>query len=385
MLAWELLVIVALVLVNGVLAGAEIAIVAMRETRINELIGAGNSAALAVQQLRRSPERFLATVQVGITVVSATAGAFGGAAFAADLAPVISTLLPIFNDYAHPLAFAVVVLCLSYLSLVLGELVPKSLALRSSEKYALFIGRPLLWLSGAVRPLIWVLTASSNAVLKLFGDRTSFIEARLSPEELRQLLEEAGHAGTLHPRSAQIATRALGLSELTAADAMVPRDEVVAVSRYASPAYYVLPTTKAIDLLTQMQKRSMPFAIVLEERGGLAGVVTIENLVEELVGKIFSEQTQRPTEHLHAEADGTVTVPANTPVRNLNRELSFELPEEGDYTTVGGLCMVLSGRIPKKGTTLVTHEGYGLEILDSSPRRIGAVRVHPPAAHPHKA
>ena len=437
MLVWELLTIVVLVLLNGVLAGAEIAVVAMRDTRLNELIDKGSNAALAVRQLRGLPERFLATVQVGITLVSATAGAFGGAAFAEDLSPLISGALPFLSTYAEELSFAIVVLGISYLSLVLGELVPKSLALRSSESYALFIGRPLLWLSVAARPLIWLLTASSNAVLKIFGDSTSFIETRLSPRELRQLLEEAGHAGTLHPQTAKIATRALGFSGLTAADAMVPRNEVVAVSRSASalelrallsekshyrlpvydgtldntvgyvsmkdllalvwegrpwnidtlirPAYYVLPSTKAIDLLTQMQRRHMPLAIVLEERGGLAGVVTVESLLEELVGKIFNESVLNEPGPMKPEPDGSVTVPGSAMVRDVNRELAFDLPEEGDYTTVAGLCMVLTGRIPKKGTTIITQQGYALEVLDASTRRIDKVRVHPPPPHAQKA
>ena len=230
----EIVVILALVLANGVLAGAEIAIVALRKTRIRELVESGSGSARAVEALREQPERFLATVQIGITVVGATAGAFGGATFAEDLEPLVEGV-PWLAPHAREISIGLVVSIVSYLSLVLGELVPKSLALKASERYALLIARPLLWLSGAARPLVWFLTQSSNAVLRLFGDRTSFMEGRVSSEELQEMVGEATRAGTVHPDAAEIASRALQFQELGAADVMVPRSQVVALSREATP------------------------------------------------------------------------------------------------------------------------------------------------------
>ncbi len=154
-------------------AGAEIAIISVRRTRLAQLVEEGRASARAVRQLRDQPERFLATVQVGVTIVGATAAAFGGAALADRLAPHLARV-PALAPYAEPLAVAVVVAIVSYLSLVLGELVPKSLALRASERYALAVGRPLLALSALARPIVWLLTKSSNAVLRPFGDRTTF-------------------------------------------------------------------------------------------------------------------------------------------------------------------------------------------------------------------
>src|SRR5690606_33546547 len=171
----DLLFILALVAINGVLAGAELALVSLRSTRILELLESKGRAAAAIQTLQREPERFLATVQIGITIVGAAAGAFGGAGFAHYLVPLLEPLL---GARAESAALGLAVAIISYLSLVLGELVPKSLGLRYAERYALLVARPLLALSWLTRPVVWVLTKSSNLVLRLFGDETSFSESR---------------------------------------------------------------------------------------------------------------------------------------------------------------------------------------------------------------
>ncbi|MEW5741003.1 MAG: hemolysin family protein [Myxococcota bacterium] len=429
----EFAVIFALLLVNGVLAGAEIAIIAVRSTRLKDLVAAGSGAAKAVQALREQPERFLATVQIGITVVGATAGAFGGATLAEDLAPVLARW-DVLAPYADQVALALVVTLVSYLGLVVGELVPKSLALKMAEPYALFLGRPLLWLSSAARPLVWLLTVSSNAVLFPFKDKTSFIEARLSPDELSQLVEEATKVGSVNPRAGEIATRALKLPELVAADVMVPRPNVVALRRRATreelrrvllehthsrfpvvdgdldhvvgyvsvkhvlamaweeslfvlddlvrPAFFVPETKSVVDLLTEMRTRRVPFGIVVDERGGMAGIVTLEDVLEELVGEIFSEHVNNVPEYFHREADGSVTVLGSVSVREVNRELGLALPEDREWTTVAGLCLSLAQRIPATGEKLVTKDGVTLEVVDASARRVRAVRVRPPAARP---
>jgi putative hemolysin len=426
----EILIILALVLVNGVLAGAEIAVVALRKTRIRELVEAGSGAARVVEGLREQPERLFATVQIGITVVGVTAGAFGGAAFAEDVAPYVARV-PWLAPHAEEIAIALVVSLVSYLSLVLGELVPKSLALKASEPYALLIARPLTWLSNAARPLVWFLTLSSNAVLKLFGDRTSFMEGRISSEELQEMVDEATRAGTVHPDAAEIASRALEFQDLVAADVMVPRNQVVALRRDAPPdevrrlllekshsrlpvyeddldhvvgyihlkdvlamaweeklfvledllrpAHFVPDSKKAVDLLAEMRGQRIPLVMVVDERGGLAGIVTLEDLVEEVVGEIFSEHVHHAPERFHREADGSVVVLGHIPVREVNRELGFELPDDGEWTTIAGLCLALARRIPRVGERLETPNGYVLEVVDASPRRVRAVRVRPPA------
>ncbi|HKF96405.1 MAG TPA: CNNM domain-containing protein, partial [Gammaproteobacteria bacterium] len=172
----ESLVILALILANGFFAGAEIAVIALRKTRVMELQETGRTSARAVWVLKQQPERFLATVQIGITVVSTTAAAFGGASIAERLTPILARF-PWLAPHADEVALGLVIAGVAYFSIVLGELVPKSLALRGAEQYALLVGKPLLALAWLARPLVWLLSASANFVLKPFGDRTTFTEA----------------------------------------------------------------------------------------------------------------------------------------------------------------------------------------------------------------
>jgi putative hemolysin len=426
----ESLIILVLVLLNGVFAGAEIAIVAQRRTRLRELVDKGSRTARAVQFLREHPERFLATVQIGITVVGATASAFGGASLALRLQRRLSEV-PALAPIAAELALASVILGVSYLSLVLGELVPKSLALRASEPYALAMGRPLLALSSLARPLVWLLTASSNLVLRLFGDRTNFMEARISSDELQQMLEDASKAGAVHPGAGEIASRALAFSELTAEDVMVPRGQVVGIPLDAPsedvrtllleqghsrmpvfdgdmdrvvgyvtikdvlslaweqklfvlqdllrPPYFVPESKRAVDLLHDLRTRRQHLAIVVDEAGGTAGIVTTEDLLEELVGEMFSEHSVEVPTAISLQPDGSALVLGSVPVRDVNRALGITLPEEGDWTTIAGLCLALARHIPARGYRMTTADGTLIEVTDASPRRIKAVRVTPSA------
>lgn len=401
----------------------------MRRTRLRELVDEGSGSARAVERLRGDPERFLATVQIGITVIGATAAAFGGASMATRLGGVLAKLgFP--EQQADDVALAVVVAFVSYLSLVLGELVPKSLALRAGERYALLIGRPLHGLSWLMRPVVWFLTASSNVVLRLFGDRTNFTEGRLSAEELQQLVEEAAKQGTLDPRAGEIASRAFEMGELTLGELMVPREHIVALRRHASaeeirqvllehghsrmpvyedtvdnivgyviakdllgvaweghlivledvmrPPFFLVESMRAMDALKELQKRRMQLAVVVDERGGVAGLVTVEDLVEELVGDILSE-TETPEELVTREGPTTALVQASAALRDVNRALGLELDEDQDYSTVAGLCIALAGgAIPEPGTRLQAEGGLVLEVLESSPRRVRTVRFHLP-------
>lgn len=416
-------------LASGVFAGAEIAVVALRKTRVNELAEEGRGSGRALLALREQPERFLATVQVGITVIGATAAAFGGATIGAQLTPLLERT-GWFGEHAEDVALGAVVVFVSYFSIVLGELVPKSLALRAGERYALLIARPLYLLSWLARPVVWVLSKSANAVLVPFGDSTTFTETRHSAEELQQIVEEATKAGTIHPEAGEIVSRALDLPELRARDVMVPREEVVMLAKdiaqedlrrvlsshafsrlpvyeerldnvvgYVSvkdllgraleqapivlsevmrPPYFVPDTKRAVELLEEMRTRRTPFAIVVDEQGGIAGIVTFEDLVEELVGDIFSEHAQHIPQLIKKETGGSATVSGATPVRDVNRMLGFDLPEDGDWTTVAGLCLALAGRVPAAGETLSLPNGVTLEVMDVSPRRVRSVRVRPP-------
>ena len=424
----ELALILALTLANGVFAGAEIALVSVRSTRLQERADEGSRAARTALALKKQLETLLATVQVGITVVGATAAAVGGASSGERLAPLIARV-PLLAPYAENIALAIVISIVSYLSIVLGELVPKSLALRSAESYSLFIARPLLWLSFIVRPIVRLLTASSNLVLRPLGDSTTFTESRYTTEELHQLVEEAKQSGSLHPQAADIASRALDLPELIAAEVMVPRQEVAMLPRNASlaethklvierphtrfPVYasgpddivgyvnikdlaarswqgegftlesllrqpFFVPSSKpALDLLSEMQKKRMPLAIIVEEQGGFAGIVTLEDLIEELVGEIVNEYAREPQQLYTEEPAGSWVAPGHVPIRELNRALDLDLPENGEWNTLAGLFIGLTGRIPHAGDRERLPDGTELEVLDASPRRIRSLRIHP--------
>jgi putative hemolysin len=425
-MAVELLIILMLVFINGLFSGAEIAVLSVRKTRLADYIRRRDRRALAVRDLRDHPERFLATVQIGITVVSTAAAAFGGASIANSLTPLIAGVG--LGTYADEIAFGLTIALVSLLSLVLGELVPKSLALRYSDSYAFMVSRPLKLLSQMTRPLVWFLTACSNVVLRMVGDRTTFTEARLSRDELQQLVEEAAKTGSVDPRASEIASRALGFGEVTVAEVMVPRTRVVAMRRNAPPEevqrvileeghsrmpvydgsldnivgyvvardvlalaweqglvvledilrppYKVGDSSRAVDLLREMQRRRVQMAVVTDESGGLAGLITIEDLIEELVGDIFSEDDV-PETLVTREPGGTALVPGWAPVRKVNRELHVDLPVGRDRTTIAGLCMSLAQAIPQAGEKLTTEDGTVLEIVEASPRRVRRVRIFP--------
>jgi magnesium and cobalt exporter, CNNM family len=425
----DLLIILALVIANGIFAGAEIAVIALRKTRAQELLEEGAGGARAVLALKDQPERFLATVQIGITVVGATAAAFGGAQMAERVAPLLEPV-PWLREHSQAVALALVITLISFLSIVVGELVPKSLALRAAEGYALLVARPLLTLSYVARPAVWLLSACANLLLKPFGDKTTFTETRHSIEEIQELVDEATKAGTIPPAAAEIASRALDLPDLTALDVMVPRQDVIMIPRSSTPdelrhvlrehgynrlpvyedrvdnvvgyvstrdflaqsldqkplaleavlrpPFFVPEFKRAVELLQDMRRQHKPFAIVIDELGGVAGIVTIEDLIEELVGDIVSEHTQRVPELIEREADGGALVQGTAPIREINRELELELPDDGDWTTIAGLALALAGRVPQIGDVLVTDDGVTLEIVDATARRVRLVRVRQP-------
>jgi putative hemolysin len=419
----QLLIVVGLLMANGLFAGAEIAVLSVRSTRLRELIRRKDPAARAVKALRDSPERFLATVQIMMTTIGTAAAAFGGARMEHELEPTLTNAgLPPWT------ALVLVIAMVTMLELVIGELVPKSLALRYSARYSFFVARPLRALSHVMRPLVWLVTGISNLVLRFFGDRTTFSEARLSRDELQQLVEEAAKTGSVDPRASEIASRALGFGEVTVAEVMVPRTRVVALRRTAEPdevqrvileeghsrmpvydgnidnivgyvvardvlalawqknllvledilrpPHKVPEGTRALDLLREMQRRRTQMSVVVDEHGGLSGLVTSEDLIEELVGDIMSEDDV-PEQYFTREPSGTILVQGWAAVRKVNRDLHLDLPVGKDRTTIAGLCMSLAQAIPQAGEKLTTDDGTVLEVIEASPRRVRRIRIHP--------
>lgn len=392
---------------------------------MQQLVDEKRHGAQALTALRDEPERFLATVQIGITIVGTTAAAFGGSTIAVHLEPIIGAM-PWLARHAEEIAFAAVVASISYLSLVLGELVPKSLALRVGETYALLMARPLLTLAYVAKPLVWLLTVSSNVVLRPFRDRTNFMEARISKEEIQQMVDEAGKAGTLHEHASEIASRVLDFDKLPLRDAMIPRDRIDALPKSAAfdeirtflleerrsrvpiyegtldnivgyvsakdivsiawegklvviddilrPMKYFPETMLAVEVLRYMRREHQRIVIAVDEHGVVSGLVTFEDLVEELVGDVFSEH-EEDAQAIVQEADGTVVVRGETPIRDVNRALDLALEESEGATTIAGLCAQLGGGIPNRNARLAASGGTTLVVLDASPRTVRRVRI----------
>jgi putative hemolysin len=324
-----------------------------------------------------------------------------------------------------------VVAAVSYLSIVLGELVPKSLALRHAETYALFIG-PMLWsIAWIAAPAVKALTMTSNLVLRPFGDRTTFTESRLSPEELQELVEQAGKTGALDEETSEIASRALDFGALTAGEIMLPRNRIDAIPRNASfddvkqvlleaghsrmpvydgsldnivgyvsakdvlamawegrlvvledlirPPLFLPESSRATQILEEMRKRRTAIAFVVDEHGGLSGLLTLRDLIEEVLGVLSTDEDEAAEEFVKLEAEGRAVVSGHAPIRELNRGLGTDLPEDEDYSTVAGYCLALAGGIPQRGAKLTAPDGTQLEVLDASPHLVRRVRVTRPS------
>ncbi len=400
----------------------------MRKGRLQELAQQGRWGAAAAHELRAHPEQFLATIRIGITVAVTTASVCAAVGFVEPLSGILEGL-----GLAVPVAargaLFLVIAALSYVLIVAAELVPRSLALKWAEGYGLLVARPLLGLSKVLRPLSWLLAGSSNLMLRPFHDSTTFTETRFSAEELRQLVHEATQAGAVDSRTGEMATRALDFGTLLARDVMVPRNRIHAIPHDACaeevtrliveegharmpvykgslnnvigyigardvlamlseeqlivlddllrPAYFVPETVKAITVFQELQRRQMRLAIVVDEHGAVCGLITDEDLIEELVGELFSEQDS-PEALVQQEAEDVYLVKGHATIRELNRSLGLELDETQAWTTVAGLCLSLAGQIPAKGAKLEAADGLRLEVVDASPHLVRQVRVKLP-------
>jgi putative hemolysin len=417
----ELLLIVALVALNGFLAGAEIAVVAVGAARVAEL-AKEHARGRSLAALRRDPERFLATVQIGITTVSAAAAAFGGATIAARLAGVLESF-GLSHELATDGALVAVVAAISYLSLVAGELVPKSIALKWAERYAMLAAPVLDALGRVAGPLVRVLTASSNLVLRWIGDSTSFVESQISRDELLSVLERAAGSGEVSTHATEIATRAIELDDLHAAAVMTPRVAVAGIDRAATraqivallertdeerfpvlreqedvvgyvttrdlgrllatlepfdlativrPVHVVPGTASALDLLATLQRRRMPIAVVVDQAGGFDGIVDVDDLAEEVVGALVDGVEA-------GVPGGSVVVPASQRVHVVNRRCGTALPQSRRWSTLGGLVLTKFGSIPSAGATITLDDGTTIEVLEATARRVTRVRITPAA------
>ena len=341
----EALLILVLIHLSGLFAATEIAVISVRRGRARKVAESGDPRGAALAKLRADPDRFFATIQIGITFMGCFASVLGGAAAVRAIEPHLRALpVPAVAAAAEPIAIAMVVGVIGFLTLVLGELVPKSLGLRHAEPIALRAARPVLFLSRVLAPLVRVLTATSNLVLRPLGDRTSFAESRVSEEELRFLLKMGEEQGAIERRERALLERVFHFGDARLSDVWVTRHELVALD-VSSPeeevrrvvletlhtrfpvhdgsldrplgyvtlrdllarlwqkqpivlrelvqqAYVTHPDQRAADVLQELQRRRQHLALVCDAGGRLAGIVTIEDLVEELVGEIYGEHDQ---------------------------------------------------------------------------------------------
>ena len=418
----ELLIVLALILANGFFSGAEMAIVASRRGRLRQLAADGDAAARTALELASSPDRFLPTVQIGITLVGTLAAAYGGDRLVSDLARWIKEHAPAWlADWAQPIALVVFVALLSFVTLLLGELVPKRLALRRAESFARLAAPAMHWFSRVTRPLVWVMSHATSAVLFLLGVRAED-EPSVSVDDIEHLLEAGRAEGVLEAVEQAVAAEALRLGERTVRDIMRPRIDLdaldietpggeilgaIAMAGYSRlPVYegsldhiigYVsikdalrhawmgwpiklrkmlhrpifVPETMPLDRLLELfQKERNQLAIVLDEYGGTEGLVTLENVLEELVGEIHDEHRQADAQAFVQREDGSWLVDGSVAVDDLVDRFGLKgEPLPRDYTTISGLVLAQLERIPTAGD-VVGWRGLRIEVVDMDGRRI---------------
>jgi putative hemolysin len=417
-----------LILANGFFAASEIALIATRKSRIDALLEKGVKSAAAVARLKNDPDRLLATVQIGITIVGSLASAIGGAAAIGFVKPLIQNLpLPYVARWGEPLAILLVVMPIAYLSLVLGELVPKSLALRYSERIACLVAPVIDFLSRISSFLVKTLTASSNAVLWIFGGKdknegVSFITV----EEVKSLIQEGAAKGIFNETEKELIHSVFEFADTPVKAVMIPRPEIHAIEVHASlaevaksfvdsgfsripvyegeldriigilynkdvfkalqeksdfrirdhlhPAFFVPSSLPISELLKQLQRRRLAIALVVNEFGEVEGLASLEDLLEEIVGEIrdeYDREERGPVEHL---PDGSMVIQGSTLLKDLKSDYGLPFEESPDYLTLAGFVLAQLKRIPRGGER-VEYNGYRLTIVDMEGRRIVRVKL----------
>ena len=411
----NLLLVVAFILVGGVFAGTEIALVSLREGQINAMAERG-ARGERVARVARDPNRFLAAVQIGVTVAGFFSAAYGASTLAPDFAPVLVGL-GVGSAAADTLALILLTLFIAYLSLVLGELVPKRLALQRAAGVAYVVGGPLDRFAVLMRPVVWLLSVSTNGVVRLFGGDPTATSEQLSDEELRFLVDQ--HEG-LEDDERKILTDVFDAGDRSLSEVMRPRRDVTflaadctvaeAVTAALSHPYSRFPVTGAgqddirgflhvrdllgadpkrrirgltrdilhlpatnrvLPSLARMRDEGRHIAVVVDEYGGTDGIVTLEDLVEELVGDIRDEYDEA------APVTAPDVVDAGLTIEEFARQTGVPL-EDGPYETVAGYVMHRLGRLAEIGDT-VDVDGHRLVVTDVDRHRITRVSVRPGA------
>ncbi|HYU09803.1 MAG TPA: hemolysin family protein [Gemmatimonadales bacterium] len=434
-LGLRLIAVVVLVAANAFFVAAEFALVAARRTRIDAMIRRGDRKARTVRKALQDLYRQLSAAQLGITVASILLGYVAEDTVAHLFRDWFSSL-PSSLDFLTRggIASVTAVAVISFLHVVFGEQAPKAWAITYPESTSRWVAAPLIFFSWVTRPFTELLNWSSNVLVRMLGIKSTNPEHDRvhSPEEIRMLVEQSRKTGGLGAGDARLLEGVFEFSEKNAREVMTPRTDIVALpaeaslaeaadrvaaagrSRYpvtgeslddvvgivhakdilrgllagseapvqdiARPAFFVPGTREVEDVLADMKRQKVHLAIVLDEFGGTAGLVTMEDLLEEIVGPIYDEYDQTPTATPGSVADGpgTSAVPilaGSTEIADVNRALKLHL-DDADYTTIGGLLFGQLGRLPKVGDR-VNLQGATFEILEMDGRRVGRVRVWP--------
>ncbi|ACI20207.1 hemolysin family protein [Thermodesulfovibrio yellowstonii] len=421
----EIFLIIFLIILNGFFAAAEIGVVTLRKTRLKQLIEEKRPNAEIVQKFKENPDKFLATIQVGITLIGSLASALAGAYAVKNIKPLIEILpFSFLKISAEVISIAIVVILVTYFSVVAGELIPKSIALSHPDWISLKTAKFIDRFSKLTFIFVKILTISTNFLLKPFGLRAFSQRGFISQEELKLLIEEGEEKGIFEPDERQLIHSAFSFAEITVKEIMVPAPQMVTVSIYMSvneikeiimdekfsrypalgkdlndirgilhakdfynaliknpdlldikrllkPPMFVPETMKINILLKEMQKKRVHMAIVVDEYGVVTGLVTLEDILEELVGEIRDEyDIEMPVITL---PDGSMIIDATISIRDLKEDYGIEIEESEEYDTLGGFILTSLQRIPHVGDT-VDMDGKIFKVIEMVGQRISKIK-----------
>ena len=431
----EILILALLILINGLFAMAEIAVVSARKTRLQQQAQEGDKKAQAALELANAPNQFLATVQIGITLVGIMAGAFGGATIAEELAGVLEQV-PLLAPYSEAIGVAVVVLVITYLSLVAGELVPKRLGLNNAERVAARLAPFMRTLSRLASPLVRLLSLSTDLAMRLLGVRPEQ-ETPVSEEEIKLLLQQGTRAGVFEAAEQEMVEQVFRLTDATVKVLMIPRPDVVWLnlddpveetrrivatgghSRFPAargdldhvlglvyakdllakgldgrpfdleatlrPALFLPESITVLEAVEQLKRNHTDAALVIDEYGGFEGLLTVADILQAIVGDISVPGEVVESGAVQRE-DGSWLLDGMLPVDEVRELLGIDsLPHEGSlYQTLGGLVLLCLGRIPSTGDQFQCC-GWQFEVVDMDSRRVDkvlAIPQGPDTTHP---
>jgi putative hemolysin len=424
-LLFEISILTVLFLLNGLFALAELAIVSARRERLQMLVSRGNKGAVIALRMSQEPTALLSTVQVGITLIGIVAGAFGGATLSDELAQLIAPL-PVIGPYSRGIALVVVVGAITFFSVVLGELVPKRLALRNPEEIAAAVARPMSVLSNVTRPVVRLLTLATAFFLRLLGVRDEPNERTVTEEEIKVLVEQGALAGVFEEAERDMVSSIFRFGDRQLRSLMTPRPDIVwldindseetireivtqsphsrfpvcdgALDRVLGvvrtkdlltgrwknepfdlrailrPPLFLPETMLALRALERFKQTGIQGALLVDEFGGIEGIVTLIDMMETIVGDIPTLQEIAEPPIVRRE-DGSYLVEGYLDVNDVKSLLSVdELPNEGDYQTLGGFMVMLLDRLPRAGDQ-VEWRDYRFEVVDMDGNRVDKVLI----------